>query len=153
MKNKSNNLSTVLIPTYINIEKYNKVDTPDKKDDVIRSEMSTTGNFNGILSVLSALRQEDPYMFDLCLKYPNIYTSNEFKRQFKRFNLVLDDVEYRIEDLFNHYNQPYDNSNTVTENFNNLSGNLEKNIKIFCKKIDEKNIRINNKYDLVVSKS
>ena len=147
-KNKSNNLSTVLIPTYINIEKYTNCDTPDKIDNIIRGEMSNTGDFNGILSVLSALRQEDPYMFDLCLKYPNTYTNNEFKRQFKRFNLLLDDVEYTIEDLFNQYNQSYNTMNTLTENFNILSEKLEKNIKIFCKKIDEKNIRINNKYEL-----
>ena len=48
-----------------------------KIDDVIRKEMSKTGNFNGILNVLSALRQEDPYTFELCLKYPEVYTKKE----------------------------------------------------------------------------
>ena len=147
-KNKTTNkLSTVLIPCYVNIDNYNNCDTLDKIDNVIRSEMSNSGDFNGILSVLSALRQEDPYMFDLCLKYPNTYTNNELKRQFKRFHLILDDVEYTIQELFDQYNNNYDDTISLTDNFNYLSENLEKNIKIFCKNIDEKNIRINHKYE------
>lgn len=147
-KNKTTNkLSTVLIPCYVNIDNYNNCDTFDKIDNVIRSEMSNSGDFNGILSVLSALRQEDPYMFDLCLKYPNTYTNNELKRQFKRFHLILDDVEYTIQELFAQYNNKYDDTISLTDNFNYLSENLEKNIKIFCKNIDEKNIRINHKYE------
>ena len=148
-KNKTTNKpSTVLIPSYVNIDNYNNCDTQDKIDNIIRSEMSSSGDFNGILSVLSALREEDPYMFDLCLKYPNTYTNNELKRQFKRFNLILDDVEYSIKELFNQYDNDYDDTISLTDNFNYLSEELGKNIKIFCKKIDEKNIRINNKYEL-----
>jgi hypothetical protein len=41
----------------------------------------------------------------------------------------------------------YDSTISSTDNFKNLSENLNKNIKIFCKNIDEKNIRINKKYD------
>jgi superfamily II DNA or RNA helicase len=149
-KNKTTNkLSTVLIPCYVNIDKYNTCATHDEIDHIIRSEMSISGgDFNGILSVLSSLRQEDPYMFELCLKYPNTYTNNEFKRQFKKFNLILDDNEYAIEDLFNQYDMLYDDKISLKDNLNALSGNLEKNIKIFCKNIHDKNIRINNKYEL-----
>ncbi len=147
-KNKTTNkISTVLIPSYINVEKYNVCHTNDEIDNVIRSEMSNNGDYNGILSVLSALRQEDPYMFELCLKYPNSYTNNELKRQFKRFNLILDDTEYTIEELFGQYEITYDSNVGSTENFKILSENLNKNIKIFCKNINEKNIRINKKYD------
>jgi superfamily II DNA or RNA helicase len=147
-KNKTTNkISTVLIPSYINIENYNICHTSDEIDNIIRSEMSNNSDYNGILSVLSALRQEDPYMFELCLKYPNTYTNNEFKRQFKRFNLILDDTEYNIEELFNQYEMTYDSTISSTDNFKNLSENLNKNIKIFCKNIDEKNIRINKKYE------
>jgi hypothetical protein len=148
-KNKNTSaVSTVLVPCYVDINKYNKCDDTDKIDDVIRNGMADVGDFNGILSVLSALRQEDPYMFELCLKYPNTYTNDEFKRQFKRFNLILDDTEYTIADLFNTYNIEYNNEHDFNDNFTNLSDNLNKNVKIFCKKIDEKNIRINNKYEL-----
>ena len=143
----TNKISTVLIPSYINIENYNICNTSDEIDNIIRSEMSNNSDYNGILSVLSALRQEDPYMFELCLKYPNTYTNNEFKRQFKRFNLILDDTEYNIEELFNQYEMTYDSTISSTDNFKNLSENLNKNIKIFCKNIYEKNIRINKKYE------
>lgn len=148
-KNKNtNSLSTVLIPCYVDVNKYNNSDNTEAIDNIIRNGMSDVGDFNGILSVLSALRQEDPYMFELCLKYPNTYTNHEFKRQFKRFNLILDETEYTVQDLFNTYNIEYDNENNIIDNFKNLSDNLNKNIKIFCKKIDEKNMRINNSFGL-----
>ena len=87
-KNKNTTkLSTVVIPSYVNIDKYKYCDNNDKIDTVIRNEISSTGDFNGILSTLSALRQEDPYLFELCLKYPNTYTKDEFKRKFKKFNI------------------------------------------------------------------
>ena len=50
---------------------------PKERDKLIREDMNKGGNFNGILNVLSALRQEDPYMFELCLKYPEVYTNKE----------------------------------------------------------------------------
>lgn len=56
-------LATVLIPVYVDVNKYKNCKTEEEQDEVIKSEMSKTGDFNGILSVLSALRQEDPYMF------------------------------------------------------------------------------------------
>ena len=143
----TNKISTVLIPSYVDINKYKACDNTDKINNIICNEISSNGDFNSILSILSALRQEDPYIFELCLKYPDTYTINEFKRQFKRFNLLLDDIEYTIEDLFTTYNKKYDNNIDISENFKQLSEHMNKNIKIFCKKIDENNIYIDNKYN------
>jgi len=123
--------ATVLIPSYVNIDKYTECDNDYDIDTVIREELSKTGDFNGILSTLSALRQEDPYLYELCLKYPNSYTNDEFKRQFKKHNLLLDDKEYNIEDLFNTYNFKYDNNTNINDNLKNLYYNLKKKIKIY----------------------
>lgn len=62
--------STVLIPCWVDREKYVGCDeNRDKCDEVIRSDLNKDGNFNGILNVLSALRQEDEDLYDACLNY------------------------------------------------------------------------------------
>lgn len=143
------NLSTVLLPVYLNMDNFTNCTTTEQSDWIIRREMENeNGNFNGILSVLSALKQEDPYLFELCLKYPNTYTHTEFKKHFKRFNLLLDDTEYTIEELFTEFGFTYEERFSINENLQLLSTHLEKNIKIFCRAIDEKNIRINKKFEL-----
>jgi superfamily II DNA or RNA helicase len=62
--------STVLIPCWVDREKYVGCDEDREKcDEVIRSDLNKDGNFNGILNVLSALRQEDEDLYDACLNY------------------------------------------------------------------------------------
>ena len=96
-------ISTVLIPCYVDVSLYKECKTQEEKDKVIRSEMSKTGNFNGILNVLSALRQEDSYMFELCLKYPETYTDKEINDNLRKNGLVCDNKEYSAEKLFDKY--------------------------------------------------
>jgi superfamily II DNA or RNA helicase len=61
--------STILIPCAVDREKYTACDTDEKRDEAIRSDLSLpTGNFNGILSVLCALRQEDDELYNACLR-------------------------------------------------------------------------------------
>jgi hypothetical protein len=66
------------------IYKYKDCKNNEEKNMVIRQEMSKAGDFNGILNVLSALRQEDPYMFELCLQSPEFYTNKELEDNFKK---------------------------------------------------------------------
>ena len=62
--------STVLIPCWVDREKYVGCDEDREKcDEVIRTDLNKDGNFNGILNVLSALRQEDEDLYDACLNY------------------------------------------------------------------------------------
>ena len=62
--------STVLIPCWVDKTKYVGCDEDREKcDEVIRSDLNKDGNFNGILNVLSALRQEDEDLYDACLNY------------------------------------------------------------------------------------
>jgi superfamily II DNA or RNA helicase len=61
--------STILIPCAVDREKYASCDTDEKRDEAIRADLSLpTGNFNGILSVLCALRQEDEELYNECLR-------------------------------------------------------------------------------------
>jgi superfamily II DNA or RNA helicase len=62
--------STVLIPCWVDRDKYVGCEEDREKcDEVIRTDLNKDGNFNGILNVLSALRQEDQELYDACLNY------------------------------------------------------------------------------------
>ena len=142
------NLATVLIPCYIDVSKYKNSTTSDEKDKIIRSEMSKTGNFNGILNVLSALRLEDPYIFELCLKYPEIYTEKEINDNLKKNGLSCLNQTYNATELFNEYDLKFSNNKTEIENFTKLSKKIDKNIQIINDKILLDDIYIDNGHKL-----
>jgi len=104
---KTKGLATVLIPTYVDVNKYKDCKNVEEQDNIIKMEMSKTGDFNGILNVLSALRQEDPYMFELCLKSPDNYTDKEIKDTLKKDELEITTQIYDINQLFESYNIKY----------------------------------------------
>jgi ribosomal RNA-processing protein 8 len=73
--------STILIPCWVDKTKYAECDGDREKcDAVIRQDMSASGNFNGILNVLSALKQEDEELYDICLNYPSSFSPHEIRR-------------------------------------------------------------------------
>jgi superfamily II DNA or RNA helicase len=142
---KDMNMATILIPAYVDVEKYkDSKGNPNERDRIIREELSKTGNFNGILNVLSALRQEDPYIFELCLKYPDTYTNKELKDNFKKNNLNLNETEYTHNELFKEHDIKYSNKKNEITNFEKLGNKIKKNIIITNKKILEDDIIINN---------
>ena len=72
--------ATVLIPVCINIDKYRECgEDSEKMDSVLREQLndSENGDFNAIMNVCAALKQEDPELFELCLKYPSEFTDSE----------------------------------------------------------------------------
>lgn len=72
--------STVLIPCWVDKTKYLDCDKDREKcDAAIREGMSASGNFNSVLNVLSALKQEDEDLYDACLNYPNSFSPDEIK--------------------------------------------------------------------------
>jgi len=72
--------STILIPCWVDKSKYLECGNDKEEcDAVIRQDMSVDGNFNGILNVLSALKQEDEDLYDICLNYPNTYSPKEIR--------------------------------------------------------------------------
>ena len=139
---KQANLSTVLIPAHVDVGKYKDCVGEEDIDRVIRQEMSKTGDFNGILNVLSALRQEDPYLFELCLKYPETYTKKEIEQNLKNNGLKIEDTEYTPTELFDKYKLKYNQAKTETENFTKLSKLIKKNIQITNDKVLEDDVFI-----------
>ena len=93
---KQNQMSTVLIPCHIDINKYKKCKTKEEKDVVIRSEMNNSGNFSTILNVLSALRHEDPFIFEMCLQCPNTYSLKEIDGSLKKNAITREEKEYTL---------------------------------------------------------
>jgi hypothetical protein len=155
--------ATILIPTFVDTTKYKNCKSIEEKDQVIRNEMSKTGDFNGILNVLSAIRQEDPYLFELCLKYPDIYTQKEISSNLKKYNLKLDLVldpktnlepniepnqnqTYSIVELFDQYKIKYNEKKTQIENFTNFSSSSNSNVQVISNKILEDDIYIGSDF-------
>ena len=72
--------ATILLLCWVDKNKY--VDCrhdKDKRDEIIRQDLNKDGNFNGILNVMSALKQEDEDIYDLCLHYPHMYSHKEIE--------------------------------------------------------------------------
>ena len=76
--------STILLPIYINKTKYELCATAEECDESIRKDMATTGgDFSAILNVLSALKQEDEDLYEICLHYPNEYSPQEIEENLR----------------------------------------------------------------------
>jgi ribosomal RNA-processing protein 8 len=85
--------STILIPCWVDKTKYLDCQgDKDKCDEVIRQDMGADGNFNGILNVLSALKQEDEDLYDICLHYPDTYSPQEIKSNLEKQGYTIEDI-------------------------------------------------------------
>jgi superfamily II DNA or RNA helicase len=85
--------STVLIPCWVDKAKYLDCNgDKDKCDEVIRQDIGESGNFNGILNVLSALRQEDEDLYDICLHYPDTFSPQEIKGNLEKQGFEIGDI-------------------------------------------------------------
>ena len=85
--------STILIPCWVDKTKYLECNGDKEKcDEVIRNEMGEGGNFNGILNVCSALKQEDEDLYDICLHYPDTYSPQEIRSNLEKQGYVIDDL-------------------------------------------------------------
>ncbi len=96
--------STILLPIYIQKEKYEACMTAEECDARIREDMAKGGDFTPILNVLSALRQEDEDLYEICLHYPNEYSPQEIEENLKRQGYTIgeevdiDEVWERVEE-------------------------------------------------------
>ena len=89
-RNNAQPLSTVLIPCFVDMNNYAEAGgDPIKQDEIIREQMrATNGDYAPILNVLAALTQEDPDIYDMCLKYPNRKAKEE---SLKEQGFTIDD--------------------------------------------------------------
>ena len=84
----------ILIPCEVDITKYSEMDTPEQRDQMIREELSECGNFNTALNVISAFKyQYDPELFEMCLKYPDMYAPKEVKDNLAKQGLIVEDSQ------------------------------------------------------------
>lgn len=111
---KQSQKSTILIPCWVDKTKYLECNGDrDKCDEVIREDMNKDGNFNGILNVLSALKQEDEDLYDICLNYPSTFRPQEIQDNLKKQGLTLEEpikdgqLLYNIQYLFEKINKEF----------------------------------------------
>jgi superfamily II DNA or RNA helicase len=96
--------STVLIPCWVDKDKYIDCDgDKDKCDEVIRQDMSEGGNFNGILNVLSALRQEDEDLYDICLHYPDTFSPQEIENNLVKQGITILDEDMELKEVLDYF--------------------------------------------------
>ena len=91
--------STILLPIYINKTKYEECKTAEECDAVIREKMKKGEDFTPILNVMSALKQEDEDLYDICLYYPNNYSPKELEHNFKAKGYTIGE-EQELEEIF-----------------------------------------------------
>jgi superfamily II DNA or RNA helicase len=95
--------STILIPCWVDKEKYLECGGDREKcDEIIRQDINKDGNFNGILNVMSALRQEDEDIYDICLHYPDTYSPQEIRSNLEKQGYKIEEPigeGYLIENL------------------------------------------------------
>ena len=116
--------STILIPIAINKTKYESCETAEECDVLIREDMNKDGHndFTSILNVLSALKQEDEDLYDICLYYQNNYSPKELENNFKAQGYKIGEEVY------------------LEEIFNEIDSNLEYDLEIDLEEIAERNI-------------
>ena len=83
-KPNENLIGTVLIPILINPKPFNDCKTLDDTDETLRKEINESGDFNGILNVVSALKQDNEEYFNNCLIYPRKYMPEKVKNSIKK---------------------------------------------------------------------
>ncbi len=96
-------ISTILIPCWVDKTKYLECgDNREKCDAVIREDMSKSGNFNGILNVLSALKQEDEELYDICLHYPDVFSPQELNNNANKQGFAIGEEPMELVESLEH---------------------------------------------------
>lgn len=135
--------SILLLPVSVDPEKYKLADTKEKRDELIREELDEQGDFNTLLNVISAFKyQMDPELYDLCLKYPNMYSPDEVKNNLKKQGFetlenqgtLSDNVNYLLDDK-----QELDECivENVTQSLENIASKIDKPIIVHTQNYDE----------------
>lgn len=71
----------VLIPIVVDQELINNAESKEGRDKVIRDSINEERNFNPVLNVITALSQEDPEYYEMCLKYPFSFSPAEIEKK------------------------------------------------------------------------
>ena len=138
--------STILIPCWVDKDKFAVCNgVKDECDKVIREDMSAGGNFSGILNVMSALQQEQPDVYDLCMNYPDTYTYQEIESNFVKQGYKIDDVvgEGTLQETIEYIID----KEIEGESIDDISKNENVCIEVYTELIDESLIKYNENCD------
>jgi superfamily II DNA or RNA helicase len=136
----------ILIPCEVDITKYASMDTAELRDQMIREELSECGNFNTALNVISAFKyQYDPDLFEMCLKYPNMYAPKEVKDNLKKQGLIVEESKGTLLDNLKYICEQEDieldtasfEGETESDILNEIAELSEKTIEIHTQNYDE----------------
>ena len=148
--NRSNDAqpASIIIPCWVDVNKYKDCKTDDERDMIIRQEMNKNGDFNGILNVLSALKQDDPEYFESCLMYPKKYSNKEIIKSLYHQGYELRKIG-NFDEIKNILNENINNINETKKYIELHTNDIDEPIKIFNKNIKKIPTRIyyNDKYD------
>ena len=91
--------SILAIPVCIDPQLYCSAKTDSERDEIIRQELQENGDYSTFLNVVSAFKyQYDPELWEMCLKYPNIFSPNEVIDNLKKQGLNIEDSKGSIVD-------------------------------------------------------
>ena len=138
--------AVILIPCMIDITQYNKMANDEDKDKMIREQLSESGNFNTVLNVMSAFKyQYDPELYEMCLRYPNMYAPKEIKDNLAKYGLIIkesqgeliDNLKYLCEKEDIPFEIEFNNDMNDDELLELCSKNIDKTIEIYTQDYDE----------------
>jgi len=138
--------AVILIPCMIDITQYNKMANDEDKDKMIREQLSESGNFNTVLNVMSAFKyQYDPELYEMCLRYPNMYAPKEIKDNLAKYGLIIkesqgeliDNLKYLCEKEDIPFKIQYNNDMNNNELLELCSKDINKMIEIYTQDYDE----------------
>ena len=143
--------TTVLLPLCVSAAQYQEVaGDMVARDRLLRENMTRPdGDFTMILNVLSALRQADPHVFQLCLEYPHTFAPSELEAHFARHNVGLEVAALPVEELFAQHDVVYDPEVSEEDNFTELSHAQKANIQVTHAALTAENMDIYSGYDSV----
>jgi superfamily II DNA or RNA helicase len=128
----------ILIPCEIDVTKYSSMDTPEQRDQMIREQLSESGNFNTALNVISAFKyQYDSDLFEMCLRYPNMYAPQEVKDNLNKYGLIVEESKGDLIDNLKYVCEKEDIELNLDSFENNNDSEILKNVSEFCDKTIE----------------
>jgi superfamily II DNA or RNA helicase len=144
-RNEDRPISTILIPCWVDREKYlNCNGDKEKCDEAIRADLGDQGNFNQILNVLSALKQEDEELYDICLNYPDAYSPQEIYTNLKNqgFEIkdmigegqLIENIEYLLDEELDYEN--YEDCDTDEEMLARIADEYRVNVEVHTNSLD-----------------
>ena len=89
-KKSTDKKGIILIPIVVDIDLINEAKTREERDEILRSCINEERNFNPILNVMTALREEDPEYYEMCLRYPFSFSPLEIEKRINESGRVLE---------------------------------------------------------------